>query len=172
MAITVNTRANPVRRDVGQVASEATVINSGLTGQVIRYQISRRESTDVMNFFSNVNYANCSQVVSITSATLRVILPFSTEMRVRVKRNAEAWSDWFQFKTRDKDYKIPAATSDDSRIQDPTLKENRTITVTNTAPATVTYNRRGAVVTNSEHGYVSTTRVAYNSRGATVTNVD
>ncbi len=180
--ITIDTQTNPLRGNAGRESRDATIINSGLTGTVI-YSIRRRDrathgtsdGSGVLTFTSSEAFTNSTQVVAISDATLEVILPFRQELQVRVSDDAGAtWSNWVNFKTRDKRYQSPDAITqiDDDRHLTAATEGSRTYNITNSAKAVVVDTDAGATVTVTDFGYVATSNIEETDAGATVTNAD
>jgi hypothetical protein len=174
MAITISVQDNPNRDLVGSTDADATIINSGFTSGIITYEIQRLDDHQtIVSIKSNADISQMSQVVKLSEATLHIILPFRTDFRVKVRQGTAAWSSWSNFKTRDKRYQTPDAITQlsDNLKTSAAKKGSKTITVTNSAKATVTETNEGAAVDNtSDYGYSDTTSVVDTSSGATVTN--
>ena len=178
MAITISTQDNPNIKVAGTAAGDATVINSGFTDGIVIYQIRREDRNGIeangldIELLSTDSITDKPQIVSLSAATLKIILPFRQKFEVRVKRNSGSWSSWMQFKTRDKRYQSPDATTQLSDNSDSTsgTVNSRTITVTNTAKATVTNTAAGATVVNSDKFYSGTTSITETNAGATIIN--
>lgn len=172
MAITVNTNNNPLPRAVGKKSADATLIYSGFSSGVTRYEIRKRDGSKNIAINSNHDITNYPQILHLGSSYIEIILDFRTNYQVRVKTDPGSWSAWTYFKTRDKRYQSPdpiTQITDDSYLSS-TEKNNRTIRVTNSAKSTVHNTSRGATVYNSDKGYVSTTGIVYTSRGATISH--
>lgn len=179
MAITVTFNNKPLFSDIGKATTGATVINSGLSGGVVNYQIRRRDgqnqskiSSGVVNItISSATSTLPSNVVSVSTSSLVILLNSRQKYKVRVKRAEDSgWSAWFNFKTSDKNYGLPAAITDQEISDDtsPTTKGNKTITVTNTSEQTVAYTTAGATVTNIKKQYNDISSITLTSRGATI----
>lgn len=174
--ITVNVQDNPKRDKVATAEADATIIESGLTDTVVEYQIRRRDRQGgVMVFTSNSDLTTSTQVVFIDNTQLKVILPFRQEFQVRVRAAEGTWSNWVNFKTRDKRYQSPDAItklSDDGSLVNTSTAGNATLNITNGAKATVVETAAGATVTNTDNGYNDTTSITYTAAGATVVNAN
>lgn len=182
--ITIDTQTNPLRGDAGRLSADATLISSGLTGTVT-YQLRRRDRAThgtadglgVLTFTSNSDLSTSTQVIAITAAQLQVILPLRTEWQVRCSDDSGAtWTNWANFKTRDKRYQSPDAVtqlSDDSNLSAATATPAaRTLNITNSAKATVVETSAGATVTNTDTVYVGTESSTDTDAGATIINTD
>lgn len=174
MAITIDVQGNPNRDNAGKIEAEATIINSGRTDNVVEYHIRQKDQLDGWRFVSNGDYSTYVQVISISNTQLRVILPFRTDMEVRVRAAGGKWGDWLSFKTRDKRFQSPGVITQlsDNSGDSAAEKDSVTYVVTNNAKATVTNTDRGATVVNSDRGYNSTTHIEYTDSGAEVVNND
>lgn len=178
MAITVSTGDNPNIKKAGTLAGDATTINSGFTDGIVIYQLRKevrigREKNGLdIELYSTDSITKMPQVISVASAKLVIILPFREKYEVRVQRNGGAWSSWYQFKTRDKRYQTPDAStqlSDDSDSNSAS-KGKRTIIVTNSAKAVETKTSKGTKVVNSDKNYVGVTSVTKVAKGEQVIN--
>lgn len=172
MAITIDAQNNPNRDNVAKTEADATIINSGLTDSVVEYEIRRRDRQETWTFTSNQDWTDSTQVVSISNTQLQIILPFRQELQVRVRPEAGSWTNWFNFKTRDKRYQSPDAITQlaDDRSLTAATDGAVTYNVTNSAKATVTETDAGATVVNTDTGYNDTTSITYTDAGATVIN--
>lgn len=170
MAVTVNVQSNPTISNIGKSLSDATIISSGLTGTVT-YQVRKRDHSESFTIRSNTSVSNYPQVVSISAAQLKIILPGRQLYEARAN-NGGAWTAWTQFKTRDKTFWTPLAGEQGQTNFDtnPTVKTNKTITNTNVGKSTVTYTSGGATVTNSDKWYNGTTSITETPSGATIVN--
>ena len=124
-----------------------------------------------------MNTLTMPQVTLLTSATLKIMLPFRQWYEVRVKGNYGVWSSWTAFKTRDKTYVTPVAiyTSRAEFDTSPTEWHSKRIVVTRVGKTEERDDRRPAtrgrrVFVNSDLGYNDTTSIVYTAEGATVTN--
>ena len=172
----VDIQNNPVVGKVGARASDATVISSELTGNITYYQVENRDNGNVINVNSDESIPSDgrkAKVVSVSVATLKVILKERARYRARVRgASVGAWGGWVNFKTRDKRYQTPDSItqlSDDTN-DTATVKGNRTIVVTNSAKATTVATSRGETVTNTDQVYSDTSSIVRTGRGATVIN--
>jgi len=176
----VSGNGNPTATTAGAFSNDAVTLNSGLTG-VVKYQIRRKDrvpmgsgNTVALTVTSNVADVESPLIVSKTAATLKIVLPFRTRFEFRVSNNGGGtWSAWYAFKTRDKKYSTPDMASQlliDYATDTRPSHVRETVTVTNSARATVVATSTGATVTNGYLGYNDTTAVTETRRGATVTN--
>lgn len=170
MAVTVNVQSNPTISNIGKSVADATIISSGLTGTVT-YQVRKKDHSESFSITSTDDVTNYPQIVSISAAQLKVILPGRQWYEARAN-NGGAWSAWVSFKTRDKSFWTPLAGEQGRPNYDnnPTVKTNKTVTVTNIGKSTVTYTSAGATVTNSDKGYNGTTSITETASGATIVN--
>jgi hypothetical protein len=181
MPVTVSVGDNPRRDIAGTSVGDAVTINSGFSSGPVIYQVRRRDQVDpltqrtvTLEIESTAGLEAYPQVISRSTQRVRAILPFRTHFQARARQSGGQWTDWVDFKTRDKRYQSPDAITQlsDTSWQHGVTKTSHTITVTNSAKATVTETAAGATVTNSDFGYVGTTNIAATSAGATVTNSD
>ena len=170
MAITIDTQSNPKVADAGKKEADATIISSGFGSGTVTYNIRRKDRQEDFTLSSNTNVSKYARVISISASQLKIILSNRTNYQVRVNRNNAGYSDWVNFKTRDKTYWTPDAITQlsDNRDDSATSKTSLTLTITNAAKATELRTSRGSTVTNTDKGYNGTTSVSYTSRGATV----
>ena len=179
MAITVSYNDKPVITDIGKATNGATVINSGLSGGVVQYQVRRRDGQDqpkISTGVADITIASNedslpANVASVSRSQLVIHLPSRQRFKVRVKLASDStWGSWFNFKTTDKNYGLAASITDQEISDDtnPTAKGAKTITVTNLAEQTVEYTSAGATVTNTKTQYNDVSSITYTSSGATI----
>lgn len=170
MAISISLQTNPIVSAVGTKTADATIINSDFTSGRVDYEIRTYNTRRLSRFSTGMSTTRYQQIVSVTAATLTVILKHRTKYQVRVSNNSGSWSDWTTFTTRDKRYQSPDAITQLTDNTDDTArqKNRRRIVVTNSAKATTTKTARGARVVNTDLGYVGTTSITKTSRGARV----
>jgi hypothetical protein len=179
MAITVDTQNNPSVSIAGTPEADATIIYSGHTTGTILYELEQlNNEINGEPVFSGSLSANSAwtlpveglpQLLTVSPESIKMILPFRTTFRVRVKKNSEAWSTWTEFKTREKSYARPGSINELSEEISYTAA-GASVTVTNTAKSTVELTAQGATVTNTDLGYTGTTSISYTAAGATVYN--
>ena len=157
MAITVDVQGNMGNQyiaDTGTAGSNATVIYSGFTSGTVDYNIRLKTQAagDVMGV-SDMTISSAGStselVQSVSSSALAIVLPFRTDLQVRVRRNSGAWSGWYDFKTRDKTYELPDAMIDLRTTQADT-SSGATVVVTNVGKSQITNTSRGATVVNAD----------------------
>lgn len=177
MPVTVNIQDNPLVANVGKTPANSTIIYSGYTTGYVEYEVRRKDQNEIYPGMSSITLstqssaATFSDVLTLASDRMEIVLPFRTNFQARVRRSGGAWETWTNFKTRDKNYRTPDAITEltDNRDSTCTTKGNRRITITNSAKAAEVTTIRGTTVTNTDNGYIGTTNIAYTSRGATVT---
>lgn len=169
MAVTVDVQENPKVSKVGKAEADATVINSGSTSGTTIYQIARKDGQQVIEISSGADISKISQVLSVTTARLKIILPGRQYYKVRC-HNGGTWSSWVDFKTRDKTYWTPVAVHEARQNFDtnPQQKKNKKIVVTNIGKSTVTETKKGATVVNTDTVYNGTTSITKSKKGVTV----
>lgn len=185
MAI-VNIQANPDVAIAGTRDADAVLITSDIAAKtgarpgaagggvpanvLVNYQIENIATQAVVNINSNGTGSEGGNVVDVNATTLKIILDFRTDYRVRTKSQFDVdWGAWVNFTTRDKRYQSPHAitqlTDDtDSTAQTQGFKNpgdggplvaqggSRTIVVTNSAKATETDDAAAAYNTSRNWG--------------------
>ena len=176
MAVTVNVQSNPKISVAGTSTADAVVVTSGFTNRTgdVVYQFERMDRTSSFSISSKALAATASrpQVISISSTSLTIILPFRTKFRVRASQRNGAWTSWVEFKTRDKRYQSPDAIRQLSDDSDSTAwrRGNRQIIVANSAKATEQVMHYGARIVNTDTGWVGTTSITPRYNGVRVIN--
>ena len=172
MAITINTQENPKVSQVGKSDANATIIYSGLSNGVITYDIASMDGQNRFRVCTSTDISRMANVLFVSRQRLKVVLPNRKWYKVRVKSNEKPWSDWTEFKTRDKTYATPVAiytSRGDEHRTDPTIKGSKTITITEVGKTTRTSDIR---FVNSDFGYVGTTNIQTTAHGIIVTTDD
>jgi len=197
---TVNIQDNPLIRFVGTKASLTTIITSQATFDFVEYQINDVGNDTSMLIDTRTTGDNIHKV---SSTELKIVLKDRSKYKVRVRSRSSsvggAWtnySGWVSFTTRNKKYSTPDAITQLTDDTDKTVIYNgaRTINVTNSALATVTFTGptravkgTGATVVNldpihadvilqnvrglptkPEHGGTDRQPVRFTNKGATV----
>ncbi len=172
MAVTIDTQNNPTPSNTGQEDANATKINSGFTSGRITYEVRSRDSAEQITVSTGTTTTDSPLMVDVTARFLKIILRNRIEYKARAKQGNGAWTEWVNFKTRDKTYVTPSTVQLSTNNEENAGKNGSvTIRVTDTSKlGTVTPTARGARVNNADKGYVTTTTITDTARGARVVN--
>lgn len=186
MAITITSNSNPLFDNVGKKETDATIINSGLSGGTTYYYEIRRydQQGSTITLNSGQDTSLMANVIGFTTLdgtnALKIILEFRTEYQVRVQKDSAGWSAWKWFKTRDKKYSTPDEINqlrDLNKGSNATVKTNVTQNIANTAKTLGPQNADGVATdltptsfTNSQKANMGdVTDYSETDAGATVT---
>ncbi|MHA2279540.1 MAG: hypothetical protein ACXAC5_01425 [Promethearchaeota archaeon] len=152
---TVNIQENPAIGPQGTRDGDAVVITSEIvTDNLVYYEIENITTAEIITINDAMSTQEGGNIVDVTKAQLKIILPFRTDFRVRTRAQDGSFGAYVNFKTRDKRYQSPEAVTQltddtDSSAQTQGTKVDsgghlvaqggsRTIVVTNNAKAAET----------------------------------
>ena len=177
MAITVDVQENPKVSKVGKPVSDCVVISSGLSTELVRYNIRSKDRQEDFIVGTNMNTLTMPQVVTLSTGTLKIMLSFRRWYEVRVKGDSGAWSAWKEFKTRDKTYVTPVAiyTARAAFDETPAKRGNRRLVITNVGKTEARTDARPLtagrpVYINSDHWFNDTESITATNAGARIVN--
>lgn len=159
--------------NVGKFQADVVTLYSGVVSGDVTYEIRRK---DQLPFSSNSKVSlllstvgSTSELVTVLStAQCKIQLPFRTKFQFRVK-NAGVWSDWADFRTRDKRYQTPDCSTQ-LDVEHVEVSDGVEVHVTNTAKASTELTSEGATVVNTDKWFVDTSEITEVSDGVRVTN--
>ena len=160
---------NPYRDEIGTETSNEVLLNSGETTAPVIYEVRRKDRSDA-TIRVRSGAAATALISSCTAAQLSIRLLGSTKYQFRIKTAAGVWSDWLNFKTRDKKFSTPT-TAGYLSYEEAAVTNGARINVTNSSKSIETVTATGARVVVTDTGYNDTSSITKNRRGETVTNV-